>query len=70
MKRKKVTNLFGKGEGEDDMVKLIADLKEAIKKEGLVVPGINNRFLLSSMLITFNRKKVSIFQQEIYVIIS
>ena len=39
------------------MVKLIADLKEAIKKEGLVVPGINNRFLLSSKLITFNREK-------------
>ena len=31
--------LFGRGEGEDDMVKLIAELKEAIKKEGLEVPG-------------------------------
>jgi len=30
--------LFGKGEAEDDMVKLVAELKEAIKKEGLVVP--------------------------------
>ena len=31
--------LFGKGEGDDEMVKLIADFKEALKKEGLVVPG-------------------------------
>ena len=31
--------LFGKGEGDDEMVKLIAEFKEALKKEGLVVPG-------------------------------
>ena len=32
--------LFGKGEADEDMVKLIAEFKEAIKKEGLVVPGL------------------------------
>ena len=36
--------LFGKGEADEDMVKLIAEFKEAIKKEGLVVPGLMDRF--------------------------
>ena len=31
--------LFGKGDSEDEMVKLVEELKEAIKKEGLQVPG-------------------------------
>jgi len=35
--------LFGKGDREDEMVKLVEELKEAIKKEGLQVPD-NDHF--------------------------